>query len=61
MEGELGASLQKMAQSVANAIGTNPSGSESDSPDFQAAIAQALKDLSATSENLQVNLLAIRN
>ncbi|XP_043274822.1 peroxisomal biogenesis factor 19 isoform X1 [Venturia canescens] len=53
VEGDLGASLQKMAQSVASAIGTNPSGSDSDSPDFQAAIAQALKDLSATTENLQ--------
>ncbi|KAK0091577.1 hypothetical protein PV326_002997 [Microctonus aethiopoides] len=51
---ELGSSLQKMAQTVATAIS---SGSEAvnsgEGAEFQAAIAQALKDISATSENLQ--------
>lgn len=54
-ESELGASFQKMAQTVANAIvdGETTDG-EPTSADFQSAIAQALKDLSVTSENLQV-------
>ncbi|KAL2718303.1 peroxisomal biogenesis factor 19 [Vespula squamosa] len=53
-ESELGASFQKMAQTVANAIvdGETTDG-EPTSADFQSAIAQALKDLSVTSENLQ--------
>ena len=42
-----------MAQTVAGAM-TENSGGDSASPDFQSAISQALKDLSATSENLQV-------
>lgn len=44
-----------MAQTVANAIvdGETTDG-EPTSADFQSAIAQALKDLSVTSENLQV-------
>lgn len=54
---ELGSSLQKMAQTVATAIS---SGSETvnsgEGAEFQAAIAQALKDISATSENLQVSI-----
>ncbi|XP_044002917.1 peroxisomal biogenesis factor 19 isoform X2 [Aphidius gifuensis] len=49
--------LQKMAQTVANSItgGGSGSGSENDSDtnDFQAAIARALKGISATNENLQ--------
>ncbi|XP_033221509.1 peroxisomal biogenesis factor 19 [Belonocnema kinseyi] len=49
---ELGASFQKMAQTVASTIteGDHP---EAVSADFQSAISQALKDLSATQENIQ--------
>lgn len=55
--------LQKMAQTVANSItnGGAGSGSEnnSDTNDFQAAIARALKGISATNENLQVSIYFI--
>ncbi|OXU23487.1 hypothetical protein TSAR_016889 [Trichomalopsis sarcophagae] len=52
---ELGESFKKMAQTVAGAMSTDSSGGEDSAPvpDFQSAISQALKDLSATSENLQ--------
>lgn len=47
--------LQKAAQAVASAFADNEN-SEGDeaTADFQSAISQALKDLSTTSENLQV-------
>lgn len=52
---DLSESLKRMAQTVAGAITTdNSSAAEGVLPDFQSAISQALKDLSATSENLQV-------
>lgn len=54
-DSELGASFQKLAQTIASAM-TDEDKNEKDSAstDFQSAIAQALNDLSATSENLQV-------
>lgn len=47
--------LKKMAQTVANSIsgGGSGSGNDTDTNDFQTAIAQALKGISATNENLQ--------
>ncbi|XP_054002311.1 peroxisomal biogenesis factor 19 [Hylaeus anthracinus] len=51
---ELGASFQRVAQSLASAIADdNNSDKDSMSTDFQSTIARALNDLSATSENLQ--------
>ncbi|XP_076662952.1 peroxisomal biogenesis factor 19 isoform X2 [Andrena cerasifolii] len=51
---ELGASFQKLAQTIASAItDEDKNDKDSASTDFQSAIAQALNDLSATSENLQ--------
>ena len=44
-----------MAETVVGSISENNDG-ESSSTDFQSAITQALKDLSATSENLQVKI-----
>ena len=52
-DAELGASFQKMAQTVASAI-TEGGDPEAVSADFQSAISQALKDLSTTQENMQV-------
>ncbi|XP_046475816.1 peroxisomal biogenesis factor 19 [Neodiprion pinetum] len=53
-DNDLGASFQKMAQTVASAItGEGDLGSESSRSDFQSAISQALKDLSSTSQDLQ--------
>lgn len=53
-DNELGASFQKMAQTVASAItGGAEVGSDESRADFQSAISQALKDLSDTSSNLQ--------
>lgn len=53
--GDFEGSLQKMAQTVASAMSSGSTGeTEGDGTDFQSAIAQALKDISATSENLQV-------
>lgn len=46
-------SFKKLAESVASTVGDS-SNAEGPPPDFQVAINQALKDLSATSENLQV-------
>ena len=43
-----------MAQTVASAIGSTSGTNKDGDIDFQAAIAQALQDLSVTSENLQV-------
>ncbi|XP_011297655.1 peroxisomal biogenesis factor 19 [Fopius arisanus] len=45
-------SLQQMAQTVANAISSNAP-ADAEGNEFQSAIAQALKDISATSETLQ--------
>ncbi|XP_034952580.1 peroxisomal biogenesis factor 19 [Chelonus insularis] len=51
---DLEESFQKMAHTVASAISSNPvNDNDEDGSDFQAAIAQTLKDLSATSENLK--------
>ncbi|XP_015115214.1 peroxisomal biogenesis factor 19 [Diachasma alloeum] len=51
-DSDISGSLQQMAQTVANAISSNgPADAEGN--EFQAAIAQALKDISATSETLQ--------
>ncbi|XP_014216502.1 peroxisomal biogenesis factor 19 [Copidosoma floridanum] len=47
---ELGDSFKKMAQTVAGALSDGTG--EASTPNFQSAISQALKDLSATSENL---------
>ena len=53
-DSELGASFQKLAQTIASAItDDDKNDKDSASTDFQSAIAQALNDLSATSENLQ--------
>ncbi|XP_015586422.1 peroxisomal biogenesis factor 19 [Cephus cinctus] len=53
-DSEMGACFQKMAQTVASAVtGGEGIDTENSNADFQSAIAQALKDLSATSENLQ--------
>ncbi|XP_029051033.1 peroxisomal biogenesis factor 19 isoform X1 [Osmia bicornis bicornis] len=53
-DGELGASFQRMAQTVASVIKDDDTlDKDSVSTDFQSAIARALNDLSATSENLQ--------
>ncbi|XP_015172172.1 PREDICTED: peroxisomal biogenesis factor 19 [Polistes dominula] len=53
-ETELGASFKKMTQMVVNAnAGGETADGEPINADFQSAIAQALKDLSVTSENLQ--------
>ncbi|XP_012252018.2 peroxisomal biogenesis factor 19 [Athalia rosae] len=52
-EGDLGASFQKMAQTVASAITGGEPGAEDSHADFQSAISQALKDLSDTTQNLQ--------
>ncbi|XP_063991805.1 peroxisomal biogenesis factor 19 [Diachasmimorpha longicaudata] len=51
-EDDVGGSLQQMAQTVANAISAD-SPPDSEGNEFQTAIAQALKDISATSETLQ--------
>ncbi|KAJ8687865.1 hypothetical protein QAD02_023660 [Eretmocerus hayati] len=50
---DLGESFKKMAQTVAGAISEGGGSGNESAPDFQNAISQALKDLSATSENLQ--------
>lgn len=53
-ENELGASFQKIAQTVASVMTeTNDTDREGVDTDFQAVIAQALNELSVTSENLQ--------
>ncbi|XP_068979034.1 peroxisomal biogenesis factor 19 [Bombus flavifrons] len=53
-DSELGVSSQRMAQTVASAINNEETfDKDSVSRDFQTAIAQALNDLSTTSENLQ--------
>ncbi|XP_006557347.1 peroxisomal biogenesis factor 19 isoform X1 [Apis mellifera] len=53
-DNELGASFQKMAQTVASVINDEDSFDKNTvNTDFKSAIAQALNDLSATSENLQ--------
>ncbi|XP_071875005.1 peroxisomal biogenesis factor 19 isoform X2 [Bombus fervidus] len=53
-DSELGVSSQRMAQTVASAINNEETfDKDSMSRDFQTAIAQALNDLSTTSENLQ--------
>ncbi|XP_003691212.2 LOW QUALITY PROTEIN: peroxisomal biogenesis factor 19 [Apis florea] len=53
-DNELGASFQKMAQTVANVINDEDNfDKDTVSTDFKSAIARALNDLSATSENLQ--------
>ncbi|XP_012244646.1 peroxisomal biogenesis factor 19 isoform X2 [Bombus impatiens] len=53
-DSELGVSPQRMAQTVASAINNEETfDKDSVSRDFQTAIAQALNDLSTTSENLQ--------
>ncbi|XP_006624825.1 peroxisomal biogenesis factor 19 isoform X1 [Apis dorsata] len=53
-DNELGASFQKMAQTVASVINDEDSfDKDTVSTDFKSAIARALNDLSATSENLQ--------
>ncbi|XP_031827212.1 peroxisomal biogenesis factor 19 [Nomia melanderi] len=53
-DGELGASFQKMAQTIASVI-SDEGNTDKDSTgtDFETAIARALNDLSATSESLQ--------
>jgi hypothetical protein len=50
---EGGESFKKIAQTVAGAI--SETSDEGTSPNFQTAISQALKDLSTTTENLQVD------
>ncbi|XP_066598997.1 peroxisomal biogenesis factor 19-like [Prorops nasuta] len=51
---DLGASFQKMAQTVASAmVDGNSTDGEDPAIDFQSAVARALKDLSETTENLQ--------
>lgn len=53
-DGELDASFQRMAQTVASVIKNDDTfNKDGTNPDFQSVIAQALNDLSATSENLQ--------
>lgn len=53
-DSELGASFQRMAQTVASVIKDDEAfDKDSASIDFQSAIARALNDLSATSESLQ--------
>ncbi|XP_043595618.1 peroxisomal biogenesis factor 19 [Bombus pyrosoma] len=53
-DSELGVSSQRMAQTVASVINNEETfDKDSVSRDFQTAIAQALNDLSTTSENLQ--------
>lgn len=54
VDGEFSGSLQQMAQTVANAMSSNAP-ADGEGNEFQSAIAQALKDISATSETLQVN------
>lgn len=44
-----------MAQSVQSAMTTEGNDPEGVSADFQSAISQALRDLSVTAENMQVN------
>lgn len=54
-DNELGASFQKMAQTIASVITDEDNNDKGNaSADFQSAIAKAINDLSATSENLQV-------
>lgn len=53
-DNDLEASFQKLAQTIASAItDEDKNDKDSASTDFQSAIAQALNDLSTTSENLQ--------
>lgn len=54
------ATLQRMAASVASAVSgeAGPTENGPESEDFQAAIANTLKDLTAVSENLQARLLS---
>ncbi|XP_003700445.1 peroxisomal biogenesis factor 19 [Megachile rotundata] len=53
-DSELGASFQRMAQTVASVIKDDETlDKDNASTDFQSAIARALNDLSATSESLQ--------
>ncbi|XP_014234654.1 peroxisomal biogenesis factor 19 [Trichogramma pretiosum] len=53
---ELGESFKKMAETVAGAISTDTSEAENITADFQSAIAQAMKDLSAQSETLSAGV-----
>lgn len=51
-----------MAQAVAKAIkGEDILGKDGTSTDFQSAVARALDDLSATSENLQVSVQEVQS
>ncbi|XP_043475664.1 peroxisomal biogenesis factor 19 [Leptopilina heterotoma] len=52
-DGDFGASIQRMAQSVQSAMTNEGNDTEGVTADFQSAISQALRDLSVTAENMQ--------